>query len=55
MTSHTAVIPEVEADRRWRDWQLRGAAANQRTAGQMRKVMLLIITALIVWSVIQLT
>ena len=55
MTSHTAVIPDVEADIRWRDWQARGAAGDRRTAARMRKVMLLVAAALIVWFVVQLT
>ena len=54
MTAHTAVISDVEADIRWRDWQARGAASDRRTATRMRKVMLLIAAALIVWFVIQL-
>jgi hypothetical protein len=55
MTNHTAVIPDVEADIRWRDWQARGAASDRRTTARMRKVMLLIVAALIVWFVVQLT
>jgi len=55
MTTHTAVIPDVEADIRWRDWQARGAASDRRTAARMRKVMLLVVTALMVWFVVQLT
>lgn len=55
MTIHTAVIPDVETDTRWRDWQARGAASDRRTAARMRKVMLLIVAALIVWFVVQLT
>ena len=55
MTSHTAVITNVEADIRWRDWQARGAASDRRTAARMRKVMLLIVAALIVWFFVQLT
>jgi hypothetical protein len=54
MTTHTAVIPDVEADIRWRDWQARGAASDRRTAATMRKV-LLIVAALSVWFVVQLT
>ena len=34
MTNHTAVIPDVEADIRWRDWQARGAASDRRTADE---------------------
>jgi hypothetical protein len=55
MTGYTAIIPDVEADLRWRDWQARGAASDRRTAARMRKVMLLIVAALIVWFVVQLT
>jgi hypothetical protein len=55
MTTQTAVIPEVAADIRWRDWQARGTASDRRTAARMRMVMLLIIAALIAWFVIQLT
>ena len=55
MSTHTAVIPDVEADIRWRDWQARGAASDRRTAARMRKVLLLIVAALVVWFVVQLT
>ena len=55
MTAHSAMITGVEADIRWRDWQARGAASERRTAARMRKVMLLIAVALIVWFVVQLT
>ena len=53
MTIQTAVITDVEADIRWRDWQARGAASDRRTAARMRKVMLLIGVALIAWFVVQ--
>ena len=55
MTIHTSVIPDVDADTRWRDWQARCAASDRRTAARMRKLMLLIVAALIVWFVVQLT
>ena len=55
MTAHSAVISDVEADIRWRDWQARGAASDRRTAARMRKVMLLIVGALIAWFVVLLT
>jgi hypothetical protein len=55
MTTQTAVIPDVEADIRWRDWQARGAASDRRTTARMRKVMLLIVAALIAWFFVQLT
>jgi hypothetical protein len=55
MTPQTAVIPDVEADIRWRDWQARGAASDRRTTARMRKVMLLIVAALIAWFFVQLT
>ena len=49
------VIPDVEADIRWREWQARGAATDRRTAARMRKLMLLIVAALIAWFFVQLT
>jgi hypothetical protein len=55
MTIHTAVIPDVAADIRWRDWQARGAVSDRRTAARMRTVMLLAVAALIVWFVAQLS
>jgi hypothetical protein len=55
MTNHTAVIPDLEADVRWRDWQARGAASDRRTAARMRNVMLAIVAALDLWFVVQLT
>ena len=55
MTNHTAVITDVDADIRWRGWQARGAASDRRTAKRMRQMMLLIVAALIVWFVVQLT
>ena len=55
MAIQTAVIPDVAADIRWRDWQARGTASDRRTAARMRVVMLLIIAALIAWFVFQLT
>jgi hypothetical protein len=55
MTNHSAVVIDVEADIRWRDWQARGAASDGRTAARMRKVMLLIVAASIVWFVVRLT
>ena len=55
MTIQTAVIPDVEADIRWRDWQARGVANDRRTAARMRIVMLLIVAALAAWFAVQLT
>jgi hypothetical protein len=55
MTSHAAVIADVEADIRWRDWQARGAASNRRKAARMRTAMLFIVAALVVGFVVQLT
>ena len=55
MTTQTAVIPDVEADIRWRDWQARGTASDRRTTARMRKVMLLMVAALIAWFFVQLT
>jgi hypothetical protein len=55
MTVQSAVISDMEADIRWRDWQARGAASDRQTAARMRNAMLLIIAALIAWFFVQLT
>jgi hypothetical protein len=55
MTSHVAIISDTEAETRWRDWQARGAASDRRTATRMRRLMLLIVTALVLWFFVQLT
>lgn len=55
MTNHTALIPEVDADIRWREWQARGDANDRRTAARMRRGLLLSVAALIIWFVVRLT
>ena len=55
MTTYAAVIPEIEAEKRWSDWQSRGDVRDRQTAARMRKVMLLVVVTFIVWSVVQLT
>jgi hypothetical protein len=54
MTNQTAVVPNVEAETRWRDWQARGAASDRRTDTRMRRLMFLIVAALVVWFFVQL-
>ena len=54
MTNLTAVIPDVEAETRWREWQARGAASDRRTAVKMRGLMLVIAAALVAWFVVEL-
>jgi len=54
MTNQTALIPDVDAEIRWRDWQARGAATNRRRAKRMRKLVFLIAAALVVWFFVQL-
>ena len=55
MTTLTTAVTDVEADKRWREWQARGAASDRRTTATMRKVMLLVAAALIVWLIARLT
>ena len=50
--NHAAVVSDLDADSRWRDWQARGAARDRHTAALMRALMFLIIAALTVWSVV---
>jgi hypothetical protein len=54
MTNQAAVIPVVDPEIRWRDWQARGAARDRRTATRVRILLLLIVAALAVWFVVQL-
>jgi hypothetical protein len=54
MTNQTAVIPVVEAETLWRNWQARGLANDRRTAARMRTLLLLTVAALAVWFLVQL-
>jgi hypothetical protein len=49
MTVRLGTIPEGEAGVRWRAWQVRGAAQDRRTAARMRVVVLLMVTAFVIW------
>jgi hypothetical protein len=55
MTTLVATAAQSEADIRWHNWQARGAESDRRTARRMRKVLLLIVAALVVWFFVQLT
>jgi hypothetical protein len=55
MTNLVASVAPSEADIRWRKWQARGAESDRRTATRMRKVLLLLVAALIVGFLVQLT
>jgi hypothetical protein len=55
MTNLVATLPDPEADIRWRDWQARGDESDRRTTTRMRRLMLVIATALAVWFIVQLT
>jgi len=54
MTNHAAVIPDVEAEARWREWLARGAASDRRTAVRMRQLMLVLVAALVAWFLVEL-
>lgn len=54
MTAHAVVVSDMEADVRWREWQARGIANDRRTAAGMRRALLLIVAAVVVWVVVQL-
>ena len=53
MTNQTAVIPVVDADSRWRNWQARGVANDRRMTSRMQGVLLLIVAAGVVWLLVQ--
>ena len=54
MTDQAAIVADPEAELRWRNWQARGAEGDRQTAKRLRRLMILIAAALIVWSVVQL-
>jgi hypothetical protein len=55
MTNPAVTLPSSDADIRWRNWQARGAEGDRRTAARMRKLMLVIVAALVVAFLVQLT
>jgi hypothetical protein len=54
MTNLLATLPDAGADSRWRTWQARGVESDRRTATRMRRLLLVITTALAVWAFAQL-
>jgi hypothetical protein len=54
MTDQAAIVPQTEAEIRWRNWQARGVEGDRRTARNMRDLVLLIAAFLLVWFVVQL-
>jgi len=55
MTDQAAILDDPEAELRWRNWMVRGAEGDRRTARRMRGLMILIVAILIVWFAVQLT
>ena len=55
MTARTvAVVPNLDAENRWREWQARGAKSDRTTTTRMRTLVLLIVTALTIALFVQL-
>jgi hypothetical protein len=54
MTDRAAIVADPEAEVRWRNWQVREAEGDRRTARRMRGLMILIAAVFIVWFVVQL-
>jgi hypothetical protein len=54
MTNPVATLPDSEAENRWRNWEARGVESDRRTAVRMRRLMLVIGTALAMWAFAQL-
>jgi hypothetical protein len=48
------VIPDPDADVRWRRWQARADASDRRMATRTRTVMLVVAAAWAVWFFVQL-
>ena len=54
MTDLAGTVTDVEAEIRWREWQARGAASDQRAAASMRRVMLLAAAVIALWFAVRL-
>jgi hypothetical protein len=54
MTDQAAIVADPEAALRWRNWQARGAESDRRTAIRMRRLMIFIAAAFLVWFVVRL-
>jgi hypothetical protein len=52
MVDHAAAIVDGDAQRRWEEWQARGAEADRRSSTRMRIFMLVVAMALAVWSAV---
>ena len=53
MTAPVAVVPDADAEARWRNWAARGAETDRRAAQTMRGVAFVIIVAYAAWAVVQ--
>jgi hypothetical protein len=54
MALQTPIVHDADADRRWREWQARGAEGDRRTVTRMRTLMLVIAAGLAAWFALQL-
>lgn len=55
MTTPTTMAADHEADVRWQDWLARGAARERRSAIHVRGLMVVIVAAVILLAIVQLT
>ncbi len=56
MTTETvALVPEIDAETRWRNWQARGAKADRRSARRTRVFMVVVAMGVLTWLATQLT
>jgi len=55
MTNLVTTVAQSEAEIRWQNWEAQGAESDRRTATRMRTGMLLIVAALVVAFLVQLT
>jgi hypothetical protein len=53
MTTQIAIVPDADAESRWRSWKARGAESDRRTAKTMRRVVFVIVVTYAVWFVVQ--
>ncbi len=53
MTTQVAIVPDTDAETRWRNWQARHAKADRRTARRTRVFMVVVAVAVLTWLATQ--
>lgn len=54
MTTEVGIVPNVDANDRWRNWQARNAKADRRSAKNTRVFMVIVAVSVLAWLAVQL-